>query len=327
MKIRFWMLLVPLALFAGGCKDSNENNVQEQEVFKVNPKFFPGETAIGHDIEVNVTSNREISASLVNGSWASVKSITNEKGQEYEITVALNFNSTDKERRDTLVISNGIKESSVMIAQKSLTALINKGTEVHLDGLIAATYSISLPEDWTLSIESQTQEWLEANPQSGNKNVSVDVSFRAKSLNLDAAQRIGTATVMFEGGEFNLTVYQHSSLPSADFIARGDYGLYNYDGKGSNVVYDELIHQTSELRDTVNKFRIIYPKKNKMLEFSHLASTCAEGKDVTFILNQYWVESLGTQYQITATVAKVEGGKVWLIDTYNHGYIIKLPSE
>lgn len=327
MKIRFWILLVPLALFAGGCKDNNENNVQEQEVFKVNPKFFPGETAIGHDIEVNVTSNREISASLVNGSWASVKSITNEKGQEYEITVALNFNSTDKERRDTLVISNGIKESSVMITQKSLTSLINKGTEVHLDGCIPTTYSISLPEDWTLGLDSGTEEWLEASPQSGSKNVSVDVSFKAKTLNLDASERLGTATIRFEGGEFNLTVYHHSSLPTSDFITNGNYGFYNYDGKGSNVVYDELLHQTSELRDTVNKFRIMFPKKNKLLEFSHLSASCTEGKDITFFLNQYWIESLGTKYEVTATVAKVENGKVWLVDTYNHGYIIKLPSE
>jgi len=111
------------------------------------------------------------------------------------------------------------------------------------------------------------------------------------------------------------------TLPVKDFGDKG-YGLYNYDGAGTSLSYLKYQHQTEVINGTSKAFRLLVPFENTFVEVSGLPSSYSEGAQVKFTLYQNVTKSLSRTSKRTATVYKVEGGTVWLIDDDLVGYVI-----
>jgi len=110
-------------------------------------------------------------------------------------------------------------------------------------------------------------------------------------------------------------------LPVENFGSKG-YGIYNYDGAGASVAYLKYQHQLDVVSGSNRKFRLLMPYETKFFEMSSLPSTYTEDGEVTFTLYQNLTKNLSEKSKRTATVYKVEGGTVWLIDSDLVGYVI-----
>jgi len=112
------------------------------------------------------------------------------------------------------------------------------------------------------------------------------------------------------------------TLPVANFGDKG-YGLYNYDGAGTSFSYNKYQHQLNMVEGSSRAFRILAPYENLFFEVSGLPKTYTKDAEVSFTLYQNITSALSSKSSRKATVYKVEGGTVWLIDNKNVGYVIQ----
>ena len=322
MKKRHFRFLFLLPMLMLSCVGAEEKG-SKADSLTVTPASATSEVGFGHDVVFAVTASKEVKAELPEIDWASV-SVSSDGNNKYTVTVSLEPNE-GASRTTTLSVKSGSKSESVKITQQSMSALLANGSELPLKGMEEYTLSIKLPTDWTLAIiDGETDNsWLVVTPESGFGGFTTDIKFKATSLNTNVEDRVAKVQITLKTGFFTLSVKQPCSLPGPNFLDSVAYGFYNYDGKGGAVVYDELEHQYALVLGETNSFRLIWPSKDKFLEFKGISAGAKVGDVFKMQLFQYWVSGLETLYEPDVEVIKVSSGLVWAIDGDNKGYIFK----
>lgn len=312
------IVLPALLALVLSCGKQEEKGPVEAKVFSINPTVASSESGFAHDLNVKVTCDIAFTTELSDGSWVSVTGSEEGENNITVLTLSLATNAGQEVRSSVLKIVAGSQEKTLKITQQSLSTAIS-ATEVTLDYTRPSSVTVVLPSDWTLSLESD--EWLECDVREGKAKSAVTVTFRAKTLNLTDAPRTCRATVSAPGGDVTITVSQNSSLPEGDF-ASGLYGIYNYDGAGANILYDETAHQTNLVKYPSGVvFRLVNPGELKFFEVSGLPLSPAPGESLALTLYQNWVYSLGYMTDIEVQVLKTDDSTVWMLGSDNVGYV------
>lgn len=312
------MVLLALLVLAASCGKQEEKGPKEATVFSISPAVAPSESGFAHDLYVKVTCDIAFSAALGDESWMSLSGSEEGENNLTVLTLSMETNAGPEVRSTELTITAGTQVKTIKITQQSLGTAIS-ATEVSLNYTRPSSISVTLPADWTIVLDSG--DWLECEPMEGKAKSSVTVSFRAKSLNLTDEVRNCKATVSAPGGNVDITVSQNSSLPEGDF-ASGSYGIYNFDGSGSNIVYDELAHQTNIVKyPSELVFRLIDPAGLKFFEISGMPVSPAPGDALTLTMYQNWDSGLAYRTETEAQVLKVEDHTVWMLDAGDVGYV------
>lgn len=315
---RFVLLLFLAVLAIPSCKKANEK-AAEPSVFKVSPKSADSESGFAHTITVKVTCDVAFEYGLEDGSWITVTAGEKDSKNVTPLDLELSLNDGADSRTDVLTISAGSKKITVNITQKTVASGLSVN-EVHLKHIFPRAESFKFPAAWSLSCDAS---WLTFEPASGAADVVTNVTFKANEFNFNEEARSAELVFSFEGASVKLPVVQESSLPTGDF-AQKVYGLYNYDGAGSSVWYNQLEHQTNLLKKTDGSiFRLVNPAGAKMYEISGMPASYAPSDSLHITIYQNWVNTMDFHSEKDVWVVKVEDSYAWLIDAENHGYIIK----
>ncbi len=325
------IVAVALVSCGGNTKEpsggGNGNNPPEEVgLGKLSPQAAMEEDVVGHDKTFSVICGGTPGVKMQTGTWATVKEVKSVSGNSWQITVSLEFNNTEEEREDKLIVTYGSSSTQATIRQKPLSSLVENVQEIVIEEMTPGKITVNFPVDWeiTLTDTKAVDEWLSIEPTSGTANNAVTLTFSPKTLNLSADSRKAYGKIDLGGGTVYLDVSQTSCLPSSDFLADDAvYGLYNAYPDGSGLIYDELAHQVNILKSSaLRSFRLVDPTRNKFIEFAGLPKTFAEGDAVSFTFNNHWDKNIGSDAETIAWVGKVSGGKVWLVDNEKRGYII-----
>ncbi len=102
-------------------------------------------------------------------------------------------------------------------------------------------------------------------------------------------------------------------------------GIWNYNGKGGNIPFEPLKHQTSVRRysDGTVASRLLDPLGQKFLMVKGLPGNPAPGARIKVDLCQNWIEGMPYQSEKEVETVKTGDGKVWLADG-DAVYILKL---
>mgnify|MGYP002625269052 CR=1 FL=1 len=315
---RFLPILAFAVLSAVSCKKADEKP-KDPAVFKVSPGKAQSESGFAHTLAVKVTCDIGFEYSMQDGSWITVTA--SEKDSKDVTVLSLEFTSNDgsAERSDVLELKSGSKSLSVDIKQKPVSGELPV-SEVRLRYNYPESYTFVFPVDWTFSTDAP---WLEFSPSSGGAGLMTTVTFRA-SFNLSEKERSADVKIAFAGtSPVSLPVCQESSLPSGAFAERA-YGLYNYDGAGSSVVFDPLAHQTNLVKKSSESvFRLVDPAGERLYEINGLPPSYEPGDSLHITMYQNWLPSMEFRTEKDVWVLKAEDAYVWLIDADECGYTVK----
>lgn len=102
-------------------------------------------------------------------------------------------------------------------------------------------------------------------------------------------------------------------------------GVWNYDGRGANLVYDELCWQTSVRRypNGMADSRLLDVVNGKYMVIKGIPVTAAVGSSITVNVQQNWINFLSWQREATFEVVRTAPDKIWLADL-GTVYIVKL---
>lgn len=313
------LLLLALASVAVLACKKNEEKATEPTVFKVTPKSASSENGFAHSLSVKVTCDVDFEYSLEDGSWISINAGEKNTRNITALDLRLGVNSGESARKDILTVTAGSQEIKVSITQNPVSSSAPV-QEIRLSYIFPQTMLFQFPAAWTLSSDAS---WLEFEPSEGGMNIMTNVSLKAKEFNFGDEERRAELRITFDGASIVVPVLQESSLPSGEF-AEKLYGLYNYDGAGSSALYDPLAHQTNLLhRQDGTLFRMVDPAGGRMIEISGLASSYSPADKLHLTIYQNWLSSLDFRSEKDVWVLKTEDSYVWLIDSEEHGFVVK----
>lgn len=319
-KIYGIAFMLMLAVFAVSCK-KEPKEPSRPTVFRFNTATSTlTENGFKHDFTVIVFCDIKFKLKLDDESW--VKIINSEAGNNHgtTLTISLDSNNGAESRSATLLVTAGEMEKKLTITQLPMSSSLSQ-TNVSLRYTKAETITIYLPFEWRLELEAA--DWLTVEPLSGAANVSTTVSFQAKEFNFSENDRKCNGNIVIGNDKIAISVTQKTSLPEGEF-AEPVFGIYNYDGAGSILTYDELSHQTNLIKSSSELlFRLISPRENKFYEIAELPHDFTVGENISFCIYQNWLSTFGYKTDFEAYVLKVDSHVVWLIDKNNVGFVIK----
>lgn len=306
------------ALALPACKKVEEKQT-EPSVFKVTPKSADAESGFAHSLSVKVTCDLAFEYSLEDGSWISIEAGEKDSRNVTTLVLQLGLNDGESSRKDVLTVTSGSKKISVNITQNTLSSGLPV-QEIGLRYIFPQEITLQFPVDWTLSCDAP---WLEFEPAKGTMNIITKVTFKAREFNFTSDPRRADLLISFPGTSITVPAVQESSLPSGVFAEKA-YGLYNYDGAGSSVVYDKAAHQTNLVkRADESLFRLVAPAEAKMYEISGLPLEYAPADSLHLTIYQNWLPSLSFRSEKDVWVVRTEDSFAWLIDRDECGYIVK----
>ena len=102
-------------------------------------------------------------------------------------------------------------------------------------------------------------------------------------------------------------------------------GVWNYDGRGANLVYDELCWQTSVRRypNGMADSRLLDVVNGKYMVIKGIPVSAAVGSSITVNVQQNWINFLSWQREATFEVVRTAPDKIWLADL-GTVYIVRL---
>lgn len=320
MKLRLLSAAVmSLFLLAGCTEDVNPS------IFETSPNVLKSEPATGHDVRITLKCDKPYEVRMAKGEWIKVKSDGASSGKEHDIVLSIQVNETGVSRSDNLIVDSGNRTTTVSITQVDKVTLVDKTTKnLLLLNPVTLTISPGLSA-WNIqqvTSKAATTDWLTLDKTSGPARTVTSVTLTAKSINLGSEPREAILKVT-SGTEYAyVTVTQSPSAPAGAF-SEANYGIYNYDGKGSDMAYDRYAHQLSTVSGKTSRFRIVNPMLEKIVEWSWTPGTFVPGKTASFTLFQNITAALPSSSEVVATVYKTEGDYVWLVDDNGVGYVIK----
>ena len=310
-------LLLLAALVTGGCQKENP----EPSVFTVSPAASMAEDGYAHDMEIKVTCDKPFKTELSLGADSWVKIASSTKGEKNVTILKLSMGTNDEgsSRKETLTLTAGSKTLLVRLAQRNFNPSISE-REITLTYLRPYEVKMTLPTDWTISVPGNS--WFTVSPQSGKANTETTLTFKAFKLNDSDSQRSSACTVRLPQADVDINVLQDPCV-SGDFASKV-YGIYNYDGKGTNLTFDELLHQTNLLKAPASEtFRMIWPARGRHFSVAGITTPVTPADSVKLKVAQYWLDSIDEEYELDALVLKTEGDFAWIIDSEGRGYVIK----
>lgn len=321
-------LALSVILLVPACAGSEENGSEEKVPFGISPDSAKNEPAYGHEIVFEVQASGEVQAVIADTPWASVEVGAADAEGKTAVTVSLDANDGSMSRKCTLSVTAGKNKADVPIVQQTLSSLIGYGSEVAISGNKDAIVTFKLSKGWSLTLSDtrgSAPSWLDAEPKSGVGGERADIHFHPDFYNIGAESREAYARIEIDGGGFFFFhISQAPALPSQDFLDKTAYGYYNYDGAGAAVEFDALAHQTSVIRSGgTTSFRLIWPAKEKFMDFIGLPGHMAEKDEFTLKMFHSWITSSGKEEEYTVGVVKVTSDLVYAIDNDKHGFIFK----
>lgn len=198
MKKLVSVLLVVLGLASSCVDDVQDNN---PKTFEINPKSC-NITALAQKLEFKVDCDKQWTASLAKGTWATLSVSTG------SISLAARLNDTPDPRTDTLVVKSGTLSRRVPVVQQGISSVLS-ATDLTLVGTAPGTLTLHAAADWSASVSGNSADaaWLTMEPASGSKG-DVVIKFSANEENLNVGDR--NLLVKFTMGEnkFNATITQ-----------------------------------------------------------------------------------------------------------------------
>ncbi|MBQ9889334.1 MAG: BACON domain-containing protein [Bacteroidales bacterium] len=310
-------LLLLAALVTGGCQKENP----EPSVFTVSPAASMAEDGYAHDMEIKVTCDKPFKTELSLGAESWVKIASSTKGEKNVTILKLSMGTNDEgsSRKETLTLTAGSKTLLVRLAQRNFNPNISE-REITLTYLRPYEVKMTLQTDWTISAPSNS--WFTVSPLSGKANTETTLTFKAKKLNDSDTQRSAACTVRMPQANADINVLQ-DPVVTGDF-ASTVFGVYNYDGKGTNLTYDELLHQTSLIKKSDSEsFNLVWPARSRYFSISGVKTPVTPADSIKLQVSQYWLDQLEEEYELDALVLKTDGNFAWIIDSEGRGYVIK----
>ena len=324
LPITALVLATLLGLGACGKTEEKAEEQPKETPLTVTPSSAKNERSFGHEIVFIVQATGEVQAEIAGAPWA-VPSVGAPEGDKTPVAVALDANDGANMRSCIMVVSCGDKKVSVPITQSTLSSMIGSGSDLSMAGR-HGVLTFKLSYDWTVSLSTTrgVPDWLDVEPKGGKAGEKVDLHFDSASYNLAAAPREAYARVDVAGGQyFFLHISQPCCLPSADFLDKESFGIYNYDSAGAELVFDPLAHQSVVLRGQQTGFRLIWPAKEKFLDLKPLPEIVAENDEIETELVQYWLTALKTSAVYKIGVLKVTPERIYAVDDHKVGFIFK----
>ena len=315
---RFLVLLAFAVLAVSACKKAEEKAV-EPAYFMVTPKSADSENGFPHSIDVKVTCDIAFEYALEDGSWITINAGEKDDKNVTPIELVLSVNDGEAPRKDVFTVTAGTKKFTLSITQKTVASAATV-QDVHLKYIFPKTVMFQFPAAWSLSSDAA---WLEFDPSEGAAGVLTNVTFKAKEFNFTGSERTTDMLISFESASLTLPVIQEDSNPSGDFAQKLP-GLYHYDKSGSSIIYDPLAHQTNLVKKTDGSiFRLVNPGEEKMYEISGLPASYAIGDSLHLTIYQNWVTAMDFRTEKDVWVLKTEDSLAWLLDSDEHGYVVK----
>ena len=310
------VLLGALILLPGACK----KEPLKPNVFTVSPSSAAQEHGYTHSLKLKVYCDISFKLSLSDDTWVKIAGKTAGENNLTEVELELATNEGAEDRSSTLTISAGIEKKTFEITQRPLSAALAR-TEIVLTGKNPEYLEVKLPAAWQIQMESAP--WLKVTGNAGYADKLIVVTFEASELNFEESERVAEGNIIIGDARIPLKVRQGTSLPEGDF-AEEVYGIYNYDGKGTNLAFEELSHQTNLLKSPSELiFRLIDPSEKKFYELSELPLEFEQGQRIHFVMYQNWLDNYGFRTDVNADVIRTKDDFVWLMDDNQVGFVIK----
>ena len=301
---RIVLLLSALACFAvASCGPKEVVEDKAPKVLKISPASKSSESGLAHDVSFTVVCDGEFELSLTDGSWASVTG--QKKGSSddaVDITIHLTDNLGNENRTETVKVTAGKLEATATITQRPVGQLL-PAESIELVNTVAVEQSWKLPANWTAKCynnDGTPADWFSVTPDSGIINIPAIVSIKANAVNLGSAPRKGYIEVTIATIKARMDVNQ----AEADF-GKETYGVFNYDGANSSLVYEPIKMQYSLKKGTGYIFRVVSPKENKFFIISVDESE--------IVLSQNWTEVIPLSDKYQVTLLKTDTEKNWFV--------------
>lgn len=310
-------LLLFAALAFGGCQKENP----EPSVFKVSPPALVAEDGYAHDLDIQVTCDKPFKTELSLGADSWVKIAGSTKGDKNITTLKLSMgtNTEGAARKETLTLTAGSKTLTVRLGQRNFNPNISE-REFTLVYLRPYEVKMTLPTDWTIT--NPGNSWFTVSPRSGKADTETILTFKATKLNETDSQRNAACTVHLPQADVDINILQDPCV-TGDF-ASDVFGIYNYDGNGTNLTYDELQHQTNlQKKSGSESFHLIWPARNKYFSVTGIDTPVTSTDSVKLKVSQCWLDQIDEDYELDALVLKTNGNIAWIIDSEGRGYVIK----
>ena len=195
------VLLCAAGLLVSACKEDFRSS--DPKIFSISPAST-SISAVSQTMEYSVDCDKDWTANMAIGLWASIKETNAENGR---IVVTALLNDSTDSRSDTLIVKSGSKSLKVPFVQKGLNSILSS-TSVTLIGTEPCTITVHASDNWTASIVGTIDaSWITMDRNSGGKGNS-EIKFQANEENLNVGDRNVLVKFVMGNDTFNATVTQ-----------------------------------------------------------------------------------------------------------------------